>query len=301
MPVRRASLSALFPRIATSSRRARLRTRRQQMPKMEVRSFHVGFGNATYPLLGKRDSRLQTFESPAKIASVIPSTTAWAPKVDTNFMSGPSGRALAPIVHAHLGKHQQTKHDLDQTILHPVPLRSLRYFIRRQQLGSISLLSQTSLLHRPVCCQEEVLPRKTRDMQDRRFFAEPSRECGTPISLFCSWPSRRDLQLSRRITERSLPIFFIPNAGQTDPAIRYIAQTPELRAGFALDSAVFQIHGTQLRVRFAGANPERLDRGRGRDGRARQFPDWRRSGRLAHRPSHVSAALSTAICIPGST
>jgi hypothetical protein len=56
-------------------------------------------------------------------------------------------------------------------------------------------------------------------------------------------------------TERALPIFFIPNTGQTDPAIRYIAQTPQLRAGFAPDSAVFQIQGTQLHVRFAGANP----------------------------------------------
>src|SRR5579864_4475445 len=55
--------------------------------------------------------------------------------------------------------------------------------------------------------------------------------------------------------ERSLPIFFIPNAGQTDAALCYIVQTPELSAGFAVDSAVFQIHGTRLRVRFAGANP----------------------------------------------
>ena len=54
--------------------------------------------------------------------------------------------------------------------------------------------------------------------------------------------------------ERSLRIFFIPNAGQTDPSLRYVVQTAELRAGFALDSAIFQIHGTQLRVRFAGAS-----------------------------------------------
>jgi hypothetical protein len=55
--------------------------------------------------------------------------------------------------------------------------------------------------------------------------------------------------------KRALPMFFLPNAGQTNPAIRYIAQTPELRVGFAVDSAVYQIHETQLRVRFAGANP----------------------------------------------
>jgi hypothetical protein len=55
--------------------------------------------------------------------------------------------------------------------------------------------------------------------------------------------------------EPSLPIFFISNSGQADPSIRYIAQAPELRAGFALDSAVFQMQGAELRVRFAGANP----------------------------------------------
>src|SRR5579859_6633811 len=54
--------------------------------------------------------------------------------------------------------------------------------------------------------------------------------------------------------EHSLPIFFIPNSGQTDPALHYVVQTPELRAGFALDSAVFQIHGAALRVLFAGAS-----------------------------------------------
>jgi hypothetical protein len=42
-------------------------------------------------------------------------------------------------------------------------------------------------------------------------------------------------------TERALPIFFIPNTGQTDPAIRYIAQTPQLRAGFA-PSSKFKVH-----------------------------------------------------------
>ena len=56
--------------------------------------------------------------------------------------------------------------------------------------------------------------------------------------------------------EHPLPIFFIPNFGQTDPSLRYIAQTPEMLAGFAVDSAVFQIHGSQVRVRFAGTNPD---------------------------------------------
>ncbi len=56
-------------------------------------------------------------------------------------------------------------------------------------------------------------------------------------------------------TERSLPIFFLPNAGQTDPAIRYIAQTRGMTVAFAVDSAIFRIQGTDLRVHFAGANP----------------------------------------------
>jgi hypothetical protein len=56
-------------------------------------------------------------------------------------------------------------------------------------------------------------------------------------------------------TEHSLPIFFVPNSGQTNPLIRYIVQTREMSAGFALDSAIFQIHGTQLREHFASANP----------------------------------------------
>jgi hypothetical protein len=56
-------------------------------------------------------------------------------------------------------------------------------------------------------------------------------------------------------TQHSLPIFFIPNAGQTDSTIRYIAQTRGMTVEFARDFAVYQIHGAQLRVRFAGANP----------------------------------------------
>src|SRR5665213_746104 len=55
--------------------------------------------------------------------------------------------------------------------------------------------------------------------------------------------------------ELALPLFFIPNSGQADPALRYLVQTPELRAGFAVDSAVFQVNETQIRVRFAGSNP----------------------------------------------
>jgi hypothetical protein len=54
--------------------------------------------------------------------------------------------------------------------------------------------------------------------------------------------------------ERSLPLFFFPNTGQVDPSIRYVVETPDLRAGFQTDGVLFQIHRMNLRVRFAGAN-----------------------------------------------
>ena len=55
--------------------------------------------------------------------------------------------------------------------------------------------------------------------------------------------------------EPLLPIFFIPNAGQTDPRMRYTAQLDDLRAGFAGDFSIFQSHGTEIHVRLVGANP----------------------------------------------
>ena len=55
--------------------------------------------------------------------------------------------------------------------------------------------------------------------------------------------------------ERGVPLFFFPNTGLTDPSIRFIVETPQLRAGFRADSAVFQAGGGYLSVRFAGADP----------------------------------------------
>src|ERR1051326_6623708 len=54
--------------------------------------------------------------------------------------------------------------------------------------------------------------------------------------------------------ERSLPLFFLPNTGQLDSSIRYAVETPELRAGFTRTGATFQIHGTNIRISFPGAN-----------------------------------------------
>jgi Beta-propeller repeat len=52
-----------------------------------------------------------------------------------------------------------------------------------------------------------------------------------------------------------IPAFFIPNLGQTDPAVLFMVDTPDLRAGFTANSAIFQLDQVALRVRFAGANP----------------------------------------------
>jgi hypothetical protein len=56
-------------------------------------------------------------------------------------------------------------------------------------------------------------------------------------------------------TERSLPLFFLPNPGSFDPAIRYVVETPELRAGFSVKGATFLIHQQQVSVSFPGASP----------------------------------------------
>jgi hypothetical protein len=55
--------------------------------------------------------------------------------------------------------------------------------------------------------------------------------------------------------ERALPLFFFPNIGQTDSSIRFVAETPDMRAGFQSDAAILQIPGMNVRVHFAGANP----------------------------------------------
>lgn len=59
---------------------------------------------------------------------------------------------------------------------------------------------------------------------------------------------------SAAMPERSLPLFFFPNTGQTDASVQYIVQTPNLSARFRRDSAILQAHGRQLTVRFGGAS-----------------------------------------------
>ncbi len=55
--------------------------------------------------------------------------------------------------------------------------------------------------------------------------------------------------------EHSFPAFFIPNAGQSDPAVRFLVRTPSLNAAFVADGAVFELGPLALRVAFEGANP----------------------------------------------
>jgi len=80
-----------------------------------------------------------------------------------------------------------------------------------------------------------------------------------------------------------LPIFFIANHGISDPQFRYLVRTPSLRAGFARESVVFQSPGSQIQLRFPGANPDaNVDGGSELNGVANFFagrtPDkWRAS------------------------
>ena len=78
-------------------------------------------------------------------------------------------------------------------------------------------------------------------------------------------------QRQQQRVERSLPAFFIPNAGQADPGIRYMVETPGLNAGFTATSAVFQLGQLTLRVEFAGANPHAIIDGEDRLGAAANF------------------------------
>jgi Beta-propeller repeat len=65
-------------------------------------------------------------------------------------------------------------------------------------------------------------------------------------------------------TGRSIPLFFfpnvfadlLPNGGQANPSIRFIAETPEFRAAFRADSVTVQIHGSPIRIRFAESNAD---------------------------------------------
>lgn len=50
----------------------------------------------------------------------------------------------------------------------------------------------------------------------------------------------------------SLPVVFIPNAGQADERARFLVETPEVRAAFLDDGLLLASSGAHLRVRFRG-------------------------------------------------
>jgi hypothetical protein len=78
-----------------------------------------------------------------------------------------------------------------------------------------------------------------------------------------------------------LPAFFIPNAGQANPNIRYMVQTPGLSAGFTSTEALFQLSQLTIEVRFKGANPQTTLEGEDRLNAAANFligdqeQDWK--------------------------
>jgi hypothetical protein len=71
--------------------------------------------------------------------------------------------------------------------------------------------------------------------------------------------------------QRKVPLAFVPNAGQTDSAVRYYARGPGYAFYFTRDKAVLDLHkgkrALALQLRFRGANPnarlEPLDRAPG--------------------------------------
>jgi hypothetical protein len=72
--------------------------------------------------------------------------------------------------------------------------------------------------------------------------------------------------------ERSLPLFFIPNRGQVDESVRFMVQTPGVRAGFTTSGVVLQIQGKRQWVRFPESNPApRVDGQNPQPGRANFF------------------------------
>ncbi|MEO5926832.1 MAG: SBBP repeat-containing protein [Bryobacteraceae bacterium] len=60
--------------------------------------------------------------------------------------------------------------------------------------------------------------------------------------------------LAGALCGEGLPLAFLPNAGQFDPAVRFLVQTPDVRAAFLADGARFQAGESSLQVRFAGAS-----------------------------------------------
>jgi hypothetical protein len=76
-----------------------------------------------------------------------------------------------------------------------------------------------------------------------------------PAGVLASSPAEEQPALA---AYGNLPVTFVPNAGQTDPRVRYYAQGPGYGFFFARDHAVLSFRGSEsgavLRLRFLGAN-----------------------------------------------
>ncbi len=60
-----------------------------------------------------------------------------------------------------------------------------------------------------------------------------------------------------------LPLVFMPNAGQFDPVVHFVVQTPDVRAAFLTSGSMLQVGDARLEVRFAGASKETRVEGAG--------------------------------------
>jgi len=65
-------------------------------------------------------------------------------------------------------------------------------------------------------------------------------------------------------TGEGIPLAFLPNAGQFDPAVHFVVQTPDVRAAFLSSGTVFQMSDSRLEVQFSGARSETRIEGIGR-------------------------------------
>ncbi len=70
--------------------------------------------------------------------------------------------------------------------------------------------------------------------------------------------------LSPLVFGEGLPIVFIPNVGQFEARVRYVVETPGVRAAFLPDGVSYQAGGAELLVNFAGSSDEARLEGDGR-------------------------------------
>ena len=78
------------------------------------------------------------------------------------------------------------------------------------------------------------------------------------ISVLLAWPVRM----------AALPTLFVPNVGQAPAEVRFVAEAGGVRAGFLEDGVVYAQGNAQLRVRFLGVEPGRVQGIHAVEGRA---------------------------------